>query len=137
MYSWIIGRALRMLVDRLNSGDVRFVMRTFANDAHLVFPGDSSFGGDHRGKVAIEAWLTRFVALRPAFELHDAAAAGPPWNMRVCFRFTDRIPVPGGGQYVNEGMEYLRMRWGKVQEQRVYLDTEKVANFDAQLAAAA
>lgn len=137
MYSWIVGRALRALIDRLNSGDARTLSRTFAPDAHLVFPGRSSFAGDHHGKPAIEAWLERFVALRPKFELHDVAVAGPPWNLRVMFRFTDRIPIPSGGEYRNEGMEYLRIRWGKTREQRVYLDTEKVAEFDAQLAAAA
>ena len=137
MYSWIVGRFLRVLIDRLNAGDTRMLMRTFAPDAHLVFPGRSSFAGDHSGKPDIEAWLERFVELRPTFALHDVVVAGPPWNMRVCFRFTDRIPIPGGGEYRNEGMEYLRIRWGKTREQRVYLDTQKVAEFDAQLAAAA
>ena len=137
MYSWIVGRAVRMLIGRLNSGDSRTIMRTFASDAHFVFPGRSSFAGDHRGSPAIEAWLERFTALRPTFVVHDVAVAGPPWNMRVFFRFTDRIPTPGGGEYSNEGMEYMRIRWGKTREQRVYLDTQKVADFDAQLAQAA
>jgi hypothetical protein len=34
-------------------------------------------------------------------------------------------------------MEYIRERWGKIAEQRVYLDTQRVADFDARLAAAA
>ena len=136
MYSWIVGRALRALVDRLNAGDARALARTFADDAHLVFPGRSSFAGDHRGRRDIEAWLERFVALRPRFAVHDVAVAGPPWSMRVCFRFTDRIPIPDGGEYENEGMEYLRIRWGRVREQRVYLDTQKVADFDARLGSA-
>jgi ketosteroid isomerase-like protein len=136
MYSWIVGRAVRALVGRLNAGDKRTIMRTFADDAHLVFPGDSSFAGDHSGKPELDAWFERFFALRPTFEVHDVAVAGPPWNMRVFFRFSDRIAIPGGGEYRNEGMEYLRIRWGKTREQRVYLDTQKVAAFDAQLAAA-
>ncbi len=137
MYSWIIGRVLQALIGRLNAGDTRSLMRTVARDALLVFPGASSFAGEHRGKPAIEAWFKRFVELRPSFVIHDVAVAGPPWNMRVCFRFTDRISIPGGGEYQNEGMEFLRMRWGMLQEQRVYLDTERVAELDAQLAAAA
>ena len=134
MYSWIVERALRVLIARLNAGDTRLIMRTFAEDAQLVFPGRSSFAGVHRGKPAIEAWLERFVGLGPTFAIQDVAVAGPPWNMRVCFRFTDRIPIPGGGEYENEGMEYLRIRWGRTREQRVYLDTERVADFDARLA---
>lgn len=136
MYSWIIGRVVRTVIGRLNAGDIRLLMVTVASDAVLVFPGESSFAGEHRGKHAIEAWLKRFVELGPRFVVHDVAVAGPPWNMRVCFRFSDRITVPGGGDYDNEGMEYLRMRWGMIREQRVYLDTERVARLDARLAAA-
>lgn len=137
MYSWIVGRAVRRLIARLNAGDKRAIMRTYADDARLVFPGDSSFAGDHRGKGELEPWFERFVGLGPTFVIHDVAVAGPPWNMRVFFRFSDRIAIPGGGEYRNEGMEYLRIRWGKTREQRVYLDTQKVADFDARLTAAA
>jgi ketosteroid isomerase-like protein len=136
MYSWIIGRILRVLIGRLNAGDARTLARTFADDGHLVFPGRSSFAGDHHGRAAIEAWLARFASLSPHFELHEVAAAGPPWNLRLFFRFSDRIPIPGGGEYRNEGTEFLRIRWGRTREQRVYLDTEKVADLDARLEAA-
>jgi ketosteroid isomerase-like protein len=137
MYSWIVGRVVRWLIGRLSAGDADTLIRMFAPDAHLVFPGKSSFAGDHRGRAAIEAWMRRFVALGPKFEVYDVGVAGPPWNLRVFFRFADRIPIPGGGRYENEGMEYLRIRWGKVHEQRVYLDTEAVSDFDALLAVAA
>jgi len=137
MYSWIVGRAVRALVGRLNAGDKPTIMRTFADDAHLVFPGDNSFAGDHHGKHEIDAWMERFFGLGPSFVVHEVAVAGPPWNLRVMFRFEDRIPIPGGGEYRNEGMEYLRIRWGKTREQRVYLDTQKVADLDARLPTAA
>jgi len=51
---------------------------------------------------------------------------GPPWNTRVAVRLSDRI----GDDYNNEGMQYLRMRWGKLISEEVFLDTEKVAEFD-------
>jgi hypothetical protein len=63
MFSWIVGRVLEVLIGRLSAGDTRLLLRTYAADARLVFPGRSSFGGDHRGKPAIEAWLSRFAAL--------------------------------------------------------------------------
>ena len=43
MYSWIAGRAVRALIGRLNAGDVPALMRAYADDALLVFPGNSSF----------------------------------------------------------------------------------------------
>jgi ketosteroid isomerase-like protein len=133
MYSWTVRQALRRLEKQLNAGEVDKLMTAFADDALLVFPGDNSFAGDHRGKAAIRAWLERFVALRPDFKLHDVAAAGPPWNMRIAFRFSDHITAPDGFEYRNTGAEWMRLRWGKVVEQRVALDTQKVAELDAHL----
>ena len=130
MYSWIVGRLVRFLIGRLNAGDLDTLMRAVGDDVHFVFPGESSFGGDYRGKDEVRRWGERFVALRPHFTIHDVTAAGPPWNLRVAFRFSDRI----GDDYANEGVEYMRIKWGRLREQRVYLDTEKVAAFDARLA---
>jgi hypothetical protein len=107
-----------------------------AQDALLFFPGENSFGGEHRGKPAIAAWMRRFASLRPEFAVQDAAAAGPPWNMRVFMRFRDRIVAPNGYVYENEGMEYIEIKWGLIRELRVHLDTERVAALDAQLNAA-
>jgi ketosteroid isomerase-like protein len=134
--SWIVGKVLRKQIALLTKGDTAALLRSFAPDAHLVFPGDNSFSGDHRGKEAIGAWLERFAALHPRFTIHDVGVAGTPWNMRVFFRFSDQIALPGGGGYANEGMELMRLRWGKIREQRVYLDTEKVRKLDTQLAPA-
>jgi ketosteroid isomerase-like protein len=53
--------------------------------------------------------------------------------MRIGVRFTDAIPLPDGGTYRNEGMEYARMRMGRMTELRVFLDTERVVELDAAL----
>lgn len=134
MYSWIVGRVIRRLFAKLSAGDVRPVLRAFTPDAHFVFPGDSSFATDTRDRGQIEAWFRRFVALEPRFEIHDVVVSGPPWNMRAAVRFTDRFQLPGGdGEYLNHGMQYLRLSWGRVTEDRLHVDTQRVAEFDARL----
>jgi ketosteroid isomerase-like protein len=133
MYSWLVGRMVRAAFGRLNQGDVRLVLAAFASDAHFVFPGRSSFAADHRRKPDIEAWFRRFVALGPQVTIHDVTVAGPPWNMRVSVRFSDRFPTPAGGYYDNEGVIYQRIRWGRIKEDRIYLDTQRLAELDAQL----
>ena len=134
MYSWLVGRVAAFLIGRLNAGDPRPIVRMFARDGVLVFPGRSSFAGEHRGRPAVTAWFERFVALRPRFEIHDVGAAGPPWNLRAYVHFTDRIELPDGGpSYVNHGVIRLRMRWGFVVEDRTYLDTQAVAALDERL----
>jgi ketosteroid isomerase-like protein len=133
MYSWVVRQALRRLEKQLGEGEVDKLIGAYADDAVMVFPGASSWGGEQRGKAAIRAWLERFVALKPAFTLGDAAVAGPPWNMRIFFQFSDRIVAPDGFDYRNAGMEYIRMRFGKIVEHRVHLDTQKVAELDEHL----
>lgn len=133
MYSWIVGRIVGFVYEKVSKGDLRLPSLCLAQDARFFFPGTSSFGGEQRGKAAIVAWMRRFAALRPEFTVHDAAAAGPPWNMRVLMHFTDRIVAPTGYVYENEGMEYIRIRRGLIREIRVHLDTEKVAAFDTEL----
>ena len=135
MYSWLVARLVHYLIARLNAGNPRPILRMFASDGRLVFPGHNSFAGEHRGRAELAAWFDRFVSLHPTFEVQDVAAAGPPWNLRAYVHFTDHIPVANGEDYHNRGVIVLRVRWGRVQEDRTYLDTQRVARLDEQLAA--
>jgi ketosteroid isomerase-like protein len=135
MYSWTVGRVVRFIYRKVSRGDLRLPLLGLAKDARLVFPGNSSFGGEQRGKPAIEAWMRRFASLDPEFSVHEVGVAGPPWNMRVFMRFSDRIVAPDGYVYENEGMEFIQIRFGLIREVRVHLDTEKVTALDAHLGA--
>ncbi|HEY2651180.1 MAG TPA: hypothetical protein VGI50_04610 [Solirubrobacteraceae bacterium] len=137
MYSWVVTRVLRLIYGKVSVGDLRLPLLGLASDACLIFPGGSSFGGEHRGKPAIEAWMRRFASLHPEFTVLDAGAAGLPWNMRIFMRFTDRIVAPDGYVYENAGMEYIAIRRGLIREIRVHLDTEKVTALDPHLGPAA
>jgi ketosteroid isomerase-like protein len=133
VYSWIVGRLVGFLYGKVSKGDLRLPLLGLAKDALFFFPGTSSFGGEQRGKRAIESWMRRFASLRPEFTVHDVAVAGPPWRMRVFMRFSDRIVTPNGYVYENDGMEYIGIRYGLIREIRVHLDTEKVTALDAEL----
>ncbi len=137
MYSWIVGRVVRLLYEKVSCGDLRLALLGLANDARFYFPGASSFGGEQRGKLAIERWMRRFASLKPEFIVDDVAAAGPPWKMRVFMHFHDRIVAPDGYIYENSGMEFIRIEAGRIREIRVHLDTEKVTELDAHLGPAA
>jgi hypothetical protein len=133
MLSWIITRVLSLVYGKVTKGDLLLPLLGLAGDAVLIFPGESSFGGEHRGKPAIEVWMRRFASLHPEFHVHDASVGGPPWNMRAFMRFSDRIVAPDGYVYENQGMEYIVIQRGLIREIRVALDTEKVAALDAHL----
>jgi ketosteroid isomerase-like protein len=130
MYAWCVGVLVRRGFRKLNAGDASGALGMFAPDAHFFFPGRHSFAADLRDPEQIQAWFERFVALGPHFEIADVIASGPPWNMRVGVRFADHIALPDGGNYENEGMQYLRLCWGRVHLDRIFLDTQAMADID-------
>ncbi len=132
MLSWLVGSMLRRSLKALNAGDVGLTLKAFADDAVLVFPGDGIFGGTHRGKAEIELFLRQFVDSRLQIEPHVIVAKGWPWNMRIWMQFTDRATDGQGNVvYANRGVIVARAAWGKVTHQEDFLDTQKVAAFDA------
>ena len=46
---------------------------------------------------------------------------GGPWHTRVTTRFRGTSQQTG---YVNEGMQFMRLRWAKVVEDRLFEDTK-------------
>jgi uncharacterized protein (TIGR02246 family) len=137
MYKAMIRRMVRKNVRALQEGDPGPILSGFAEDGVLVFPGQSSWSGEYRGKAAIEAFLRRFLDAGLRGEIHEIIVNGPPWRTTVGILFTDRARDAGGTEvYANRAMFLVRARWGKVLSQEDFLDTQKVAAFDEYLARA-
>ena len=135
MLNWLAGTLLRRSIRRVNEGDIGPMLNGYANDAVLVFPGDSSWGGEHRGRDAIEAFLRRYVRVGLHFEAHEIVVSGWPWSATIWVRFSDQAKAPDGTVvYKNRGVIYAKTRWGKITLQEDFEDTEKVAEFDRYLA---
>ena len=134
MYAWAVRTMIRRAVDRMNAGDLRPTLRSYADDAVLVFPGEHSWAAQYRGKDEIARFFRRAVAAGLKFEFGDIVVKGPPWNTTVCLRFADRAADDAGNiVYANRVMEFVKARWGKIVYQELYLDTQKVAEFDRHL----
>ena len=127
MYRWIVGRIARHLIGQVVAGRPETALRMAAPDLRFLFPGDSSFAADYHDRDSFAEWVRRFAALRPEYTVEDVIVTGPPWNTRVAMRFHDRI----GADYENDGMHYLKMRWGKLTHDQVFLDTNAVAAWEA------
>jgi ketosteroid isomerase-like protein len=128
VYRWLTGRIVRRRFAEMSRGQFVAVLRLFAEDAHFHYNGRHELGADLHNKAQIAAWFDRAWKLFDiVFDVHDVVVAGPPWNMRVATRFTARVRAPDGKMFVNPGMQYARIRRGKVTEDRVYPDTQLVA----------
>ncbi len=127
----MIRRSLRAL----RRGDPGPLLAAYADDAVLVFPGRSSWGGEHRGKPAIEAFLRRFVEAGIVGEPHDIVVNGPPWRTTVCMLFLDHaLDDSGNVVYENRAVILARVVWGKIVYHEDFEDTQKAEAFDRYLA---
>ena len=122
---------LRRNAARFMGGDVDALLGFYADDATLTFPGDNSWGPVYRGRGEIRAFLERFLRVGLRGEVHAVAVSGPPWKSTVFVEFTDRARAPDGTLvYENDAVIEFEVRWGKIVREKVYEDTEKVADFD-------
>jgi ketosteroid isomerase-like protein len=128
VYAWMVGHLVRGRFAAMSRGDVGAVLRLFADDACFRYEGRHALAGEYRGKADISQWFARAWGLfRIEFEVHDVVVAGPPWNTRVATRFTAQVTAADGRRFVNQGMQYARIRWGRVREDHIYPDTQLVA----------
>src|ERR1700689_4751870 len=131
MYKWAVRWMIRRNLAALRGGDPAPLLAGYAPDAVLVFPGVSSWSGEHRGKPAIEAFLRRFLEAGISGEAHDILVNGPPWRTTVCVLFTDRAEG-GSGEivYENRAILFGRVVWGKIVYHEDFEDTQRSEAFD-------
>jgi ketosteroid isomerase-like protein len=137
-YGAAVRAVLRRNVRHLMAGDPRPLLALYHPDVVMTFPGEHSWGATYRGKAEVEAFLRRFLDAGLRGELGAIWVGGPPWATRIALEFADHAHDPGSGEriYANDAVLVLRTRFGRVVREEVYEDTQKVAAFDAALAAA-
>ena len=129
MYHAIVRAKLRAaFAETSRTHDAEKTAAQFAPDAVLAFAGDSELGGERHGCAAIAAWFRRLFATFADFRLEPLTIVvnGPPWATTVATRFQVKATLPDGTAYANEGMQYVRLRWGRIVEDRIYEDTAKL-----------
>jgi len=135
MYKTVLRAMIRRNVRALQAGNTAPLLAGYADDAVLIFPGQSSWGGEYRGRAAIAEFLQRFVDTGLVGEVSDIALSGPPWRITACVIFTDHATDDAGQIiYQNRAVLLARIVWGKIVYQEDFEDTQKVEAFDAFLA---
>jgi ketosteroid isomerase-like protein len=124
MVSWFVRRVVERGYRQLNAFDLDGLTSAFARDAVFEFHGDAPFGGERHGPAGVRAWFEQVAREfgRVHLTVQDVAVSGPPWNMRVIIRFTERYHLITDDVLENHGFQYLRLRWGKVTEDRILVD---------------
>ena len=128
MYAWIVERLIRWGFRNLTRGTWQRPFRLFADETHFVFAGEHELACELHRKADVRAWFERtWPMFDMNFEVHDVLVRGWFRNTRVATRFTNRMTTPDGTEFVNHGVQYLRLRWGRIVEDLLYEDTQLLA----------
>jgi len=132
MYKLIVKRIVRRTFMRLSEGDYETVVAKFGPETRFMFSGDHELGGERHGQEAARAWFRHMLERFPGItiEPRDIVVNGWPWKTVVATHLFISATLPDGRPYRNEGMQLLRLRWGRVVEDLIFEDTLKL---DAEL----
>jgi len=89
------------------------------------FIGSHALSGTYRTPQTIHLSRERFLRLLPDihFDLQHIHVEGPPWRTLATVEWTESNSGTDGVRTTNEGVNVLRLRWGKVVSVRIYTDT--------------
>lgn len=137
-YHGVVRRRVHRVFELLSRDDWAPILRDTAPDVHHVFPGDHPLGGERHGRDAVEAWSKRLARLFPGhrFAVDRIVVSGWPWDTWVSVAWSARLVPREGPEYSNEGVHWLRLRWGKLTYLHAYLDSQAVARACERMAAA-
>jgi ketosteroid isomerase-like protein len=129
MYKTIVASEVRKAYRHISAGDFDEVVKSFSDDIRFQMMGDHHLGGECNGIDEVREWFAEVARLFPDLRIEPVTVivSGWPWNTRVATRFRVSSSLDGGGRYENEGMQFLRLRWGKAFEDYLYEDTQKLA----------
>jgi ketosteroid isomerase-like protein len=128
VYKTIVKRITRQTYASLSEGDYDAPLKKFTPETRFMFAGEYSLGCDLRGVDDVRAWFQRAFRLFPGlkFHVHDVVVGGGPWRTVVTSHFSTSATLKDGTPYSNEGMQYLVLKWGKVVEDLVFEDTQRM-----------
>jgi ketosteroid isomerase-like protein len=128
VYKLIVKRIVRRTFRRLSEGNYETVVGQFGPESRFVFSGDHVLGGERRGQQAVREWFRQMLALFPGIRIEprEVVVNGWPWNTVIATHLMIEGTLEGGRQYTNEGMQLLRLRWGRVVEDLIFEDTLKL-----------
>jgi ketosteroid isomerase-like protein len=129
MYKLIVKRIVRRAFGRLSEGDYEAVVKQFGPQSRFMFAGEHALGGERRGQQAVRQWFEEMLRLFPGIRIEprDIVVNGWPWSTTVATHLVISATLADGRPYDNEGMQLLRLRWGRVVEDLIFEDTLKLA----------
>jgi ketosteroid isomerase-like protein len=95
-----------------------------------TFAGDNCLGGTRRDKESLKRWFERVGTVLPdlKFEITDIQVKGTPAKTLVIARWIATCNLLNGDPYLNKGVHFITLKWGKAVKFDVYEDTQTVSH---------
>ena len=95
-----------------------------------TFAGDNCLGGRRRDKESLKRWFERVGTVLPdlRFEIKDIQVKGTPAKTLVIARWSATCNLLNGDPYLNKGVHFITLKWGKAVKFDVYEDTQTVSH---------
>jgi ketosteroid isomerase-like protein len=128
-YRWILKTRILKGFDELNRQNYHYLTNLFDDNVNYEFEGEHSLGGTRTSKVGVEKWFDRLLRLLPSkFVINSIAVTGSIWNTIAIIEFSDTVTPTFGQPYINNGIQVVKLRFGKAYKIHTYVNTNKVIN---------
>lgn len=128
MYRRLIARQTKRVYARFNAGNAELAIDRVTEKGRLVFHGRSRLAADLRTKSEIALWLRGLMQLGFRWRVHEVFVQGPPWNTRLITRYTVSTIREGAHHDLYMGVQYARLKWGRIYLDEILPDTQALAD---------
>lgn len=137
MYHQIVKQILRQGFRDISQGNFEKLLENFADNVHFTFTGQTALGADVHRKADVRQWFKRVHEIFPKLQIEaeHIYVMGFPWDTVAVVQFTVRDTLADGTIYENQGVQIVRIVWGKVVEDHLKEDTLYLSQVLEKLAA--
>lgn len=130
MYNYIVKQQVKKSFGLVNERRFDELVNDMVLNVRHSFAGDQALGGVRHDQAAVRVWLGRLARIMPTLHLTvtDIDVTGLPHHTLAIVRWTATATLETGEPYLNKGVHFITLRWGKVVSIDVYEDTLAVYN---------
>lgn len=130
MYHYIVKKLIKKSFGLVNDRRFTELTKGMALNVKHSFAGDHALGGVRHDVAAVKSWLERLGRLMPRLyiNINNIVVKGLPQDTLAIVRWTATATLENGDPYLNKGVHFITLKWGKATELDVYEDTLAVYN---------
>ena len=128
MYHFIVRKIIIQGFRDLSEGNYEAVLKRFSPDVHFVFEGEHAMGSELHDLNAVRQWFQRVSRLFPGlqFKVKQVIVSGWPWDTTIATRLQVEAKLKNGELYQNSLAQFVRLRWGRVVDDYLLENTQKL-----------